>query len=254
MTDDTVDQLVRASARFSDAQVAGFDLGSADIELMEEIIRLEDTDVDAHTMPSAAPTRHRSRRTVRRGVIAVAGVAAAAVVAITLTPGSDGSGRAIVWAATPDPVSEATIAAVDTACRAASDVPLPDASTIDLRGDAGAALYELSDVWQVCVFLRDGDGVDTVELVGAPAIPVPTDLDDDTTGSWAMQTSDTNIDGTAIVVMSGVCVGQCGSTVQIFTDAGAGSARLSDAGTFVAWAPAGASSTITFEPGVVPAP
>jgi hypothetical protein len=248
MTDDTVDRLVRASARFSDAQVAGFDLGSSDIELMEEIIHLEDIDVDASTMTSVAAARHRSRRTMRRGVMAVAGVAAAAVGAITLAPGSHGSGHAIAWAATPDPVSEATIAAVDTACRAASPQPLPDASTIDLRGDAGAALYELSDVWQICIFLRDGDGVAQAELVPQPIPTGSPGLSEETVGP-IYQISNVTIGGAAIFVVAGDCVGPCGSDMRIVTDAGQGSARISSSGTFVAWAPIGPSGLFGIEEG-----
>jgi hypothetical protein len=145
-------------------------------------------------------------------------------------------------------VSEATIAAVDTACRAASDTPLPDASTIDLRGDAGAALYELSHVWQICIFLRDGDGVEQAKLIPQPIPTESPGLSDETVGP-IYQISNASIGGAAIFVVAGDCVGPCASDMRIITDAGQGSAQISSSGTFVAWAPIGPSGLFDIEEG-----
>jgi len=245
MTDDELNELLQTGRRFSDAQVDSFDLGSSPLELMEEIMNTQSSESATDLVPARSLAPEQARRTTRHRIVAVIGVAAAAATfAAVMIPGSGGSHPAFAWAATPDEVSGTKADAVDAACRAESSLTLPAASTIDLRGTAGVALYETGDTWQICTFLRSGDGADQATVVAVPALQPPRDLPEDAQGVMRVQTTDAIVNGISIIVATGKCFDICESAVTLTTDAGQGTAPVSPNGTFAAWAPAG--STLSF--------
>lgn len=190
-----------------------------------------------------------ARRLSRTAVVAIASVAAAAsILAVVFVSASHTSGPSMAWAAAPDPVTPTTSAQADAACRAASSDALPAISTVDLRGEVGIVLYEMTTEWQVCTFPRNGNVPGTAHLT---SISAPTGDPSEPQGAFSVvlaQTFNVTINHSRITVATGRVIGKfpegcsadaCFHTVHLQSNAGHGQTSVSPTGTFAVWVPAG---------------